>query len=333
MDKTAAERVFEPAALAVLAAFPIEPAKIEFVWHSENVTFRVFDRSDGAAYALRLHRPWYHTLDELNSERVWIRALRDAGIAVPMPFAARDGRDYAPVVVSSTGEQRYAGMTHWTQGEPLDSVMRQIKNVGVAESYLEQLGTIAATLHNQASAWTVPDGFIRHAFDAEGLMGDAPFWGRFWDHAALSAAERHLLLATREHIRGALDRYGRDPATYSMIHADLHTGNLLIDGERLTVIDFDDAGFGWHQYDVAVALFTYRMSGDYAGAERAFLRGYRTRREISTAALALIPMFLLIRGMAIIGWIHQRPELDRSRYMSGLKDFVLAQCEAFEPPC
>jgi Ser/Thr protein kinase RdoA (MazF antagonist) len=332
MDKAAAAQTFTPAARAALEAFPIEPAELELVWHSENVTFRVTDRS-GAAYVLRLHRPWYHTLDELNSERMWIRALRDAGIAVPRPFVARDGRDYVPVVVSGTGERRYAGMAHWARGQLLDDVLRHTKDVGVTEGYLEQLGAIVAMLHNQASGWRVPENFKRHAFDADGLMGDAPFWGPFWDHPVLSAAERRLLLATRERIRGALDRYGRDAATYSMIHADLHTGNLLVDGDELTVIDFDDAGFGWHQYDVAVALFTYRTSGDYARAERAFLRGYRTRRGISADALALVPMFLLIRGLAIIGWIHQRPELDRSRYLAGLKDFVCAQCEVFEPPC
>jgi Ser/Thr protein kinase RdoA (MazF antagonist) len=333
MDKAAAERAYTPAAVAALAAFPIGPAELELVWHSENVTFRVTDRNDGAVYVLRLHRPGYHTLDELNSERVWIRALSREGIAVPVPLVARDGSDYVPVIVSGTGERRYAGMSHWTQGEVLDDVMRHIKNVGVTEGYLEQLGVIVATLHNQASGWQVPADFKRHAFDTDGLMGDAPFWGRFWDHPVLSPAERQLLLETRERIRGALDRHGRHTSTYSMIHADLHTGNLLVDGDRLTVIDFDDAGFGWHQYDIAVALFNYLTGANYAGAERAFLRGYRTTRAIAGNALALIPMFLLIRGLAIIGWIHQRPELDRSRYLVGLKDLVCAQCEAFEPPC
>jgi hypothetical protein len=47
--------------------------------------------------------------------------------------------------------------------------------------------------------------------------------------------------------------------------------------------------------------------------------------------LALIPMFLLIRGMAINGWIHQRPELDRSRFLLALKEFVCAQSATFEP--
>jgi Ser/Thr protein kinase RdoA (MazF antagonist) len=332
MDRAAAEAAYTPAAWDALGAFAIAPVEAKLVSLAENVTFRVTGR-DGAGYVLRLHRPGYHTLDELDSERVWIAALSAAGIAVPRAVPARGGRDYVAVAIASTNERRYAGLSHWTNGELLADVLRQSKGVGDVEGYYAQLGTIAASMHNQASAWRVPAEFKRHAFDADGLMGEAPFWGRFWEHPALSSAERALVLRTRDRIRAALERYGRDGATFSMIHADLHTGNLLLDGDRLTVIDFDDAGFGWHQYDVAVALFGSMTSVDYPVLERAFVGGYRTTREISDAALELLPMFLLIRGLAIIGWIHQRPELDRSQYMRSLKDQLCAQCDALEPPC
>src|SRR5438034_8792451 len=95
---------FAPAAREALKAFPIEPDALELVSLAENVTYRVVDRRDGAAYALRLHRPWYHTHDELVSERAWIRALADAGIAVQMPMRTRDGREYASVTIPTIGE-------------------------------------------------------------------------------------------------------------------------------------------------------------------------------------------------------------------------------------
>ncbi len=114
-------------------------------------------------------------------------------------------------------------------------------------------------------------------------------------------------------MRAALDRLGRDRQTFSVIHADLHAGNVLVDGDRLTVIDFDDSGFGWHHYDAAVALFHFQARDEFATIQRGFVRGYRTKRHIYDDALALIPMFLMIRGMAVIGWISQRPELDTSR--------------------
>ena len=149
----------------------------------------------------------------------------------------------------------------------------------------------------------------------------------------MSDAERALLLATRARIRAVLDRHGRRAATFSMIHADLHASNVLVDRDRLAIIDFDDAGYGWHQYDIAVALFQdYMAARRYATVERAFLRGYRGVRALSEADAALIPMFLLIRGLVTIGWIHQRPEVDRTQHLVRLKDFVCAQCREITLP-
>ena len=333
MDKAAASEAYAPAARDALRAFPIDATGLELVSVSENVTFRVHDATDGAAYVLRLHRPGYHSLDELVSERTWIRALAEAGIAVPPPLNACDGRDYVGVSVAATGESRYAGVSRWTEGRVLAEVLRQSESVGEVERYFEQLGVIAAAMHDQASGWKTPTSFRRHALDTDGLMGEAPFWGRFWEHPGLPHAERSLLLETRASIRGALARFGRDARTFSVIHADLHPGNLLVNGDRLTVIDFDDSGFGWHQYDAAVALFHSQTRGEFATIERAFVRGYRSTRDISNEALALIPMFLLIRGMAVIGWINQRPELDTSEYFQWLRETVCTQCRTFEPPC
>ena len=47
-----------------------------------------------------------------------------------------------------------------------------------------------AAMHNQASAWQPPAGFKRHALDADGLMGEAPFWGPFWEHRSSRRGER-----------------------------------------------------------------------------------------------------------------------------------------------
>jgi Ser/Thr protein kinase RdoA (MazF antagonist) len=333
MDKAEAERIFTPAAIEALAVFPIEPQGLELVSLSENVTFRVRDRSDGAAYVLRLHRPGYHTLDELNSERVWTRALAAAGIAVPIPLVMRDGGDYVPVPVRALGQVRQAGMAQWTEGELLVDVLERSDDAAAAERAFEQLGAIEAAMHNQSSAWRPPPGFVRHTVDRDGLMGDAPFWGPFWDHPVFTQAERALVIATRDRIRGAMDRYGRDPATYGMIHADLHPGNLLVGASGLTVIDFDDAAFGWHLYDIAVALVHQQRSPHFRARRDAFVRGYRTARPLSDNALALLPMFLLVRGLAQVGWVGQRPEIDVSRTIRISADRLLAQCEAFEAPC
>ena len=317
---------FGPAALAALKAFPIEPDALELVSLSENVTYRVVDRRDGVAYVLRLHRPWYHTLDELISERAWIRALADAGIAVQMPLRTRDGQEYASVTVPGTGEKRFAGLARWATGRVLAEVLRETTDTRIAEQHFERLGAVTASLHDQAATWQPPAAFTRHALDADGFMGSAPHWGPFWDHQALSAAERRLMLDTRARLHAALARLDRQPSVYSMIHADMHPGNVLVDGDRLTVIDFDDAAWGWHAYDIAVALVHQQDGPNLATFERAYLAGYRSVRPISDQVLMSVPMFRLVRGLAQIGWYHQRPELKRSARFDEVKAVVLEQC-------
>lgn len=331
MDNETVDRTFAPAARAALKDFPINAQDLTLVSLSENVTFKVTDGRDGQAYVFRLHRPGYHTLEELISERAWIRALADAGIDVPEAVPARDGRDYVPVTIPATGEQRFAGMARWTDGRLLSEVLAEAADQKVIEESFTQLGAITAAMHNQASTWQSPPGFRRHALDSDGLMGMAPHWGEFWEHRSLTAGERSLLLDVRQRMHDVLSRLSRDPSAYSVIHADMHPGNIVVDGDRLTVIDFDDAGFGWHQYDIATALTHWQSRPNAAEIERAFLAGYRANRPVSDEALSLIPQFRLIRWMATIGWFHQRPELNRpSSVFEERKAWVLEQCAALQ---
>ena len=326
MPEQAAADDFRPAALEALNAFPIEPDALELMSLSENVTYRVVDRRDGVAYVLRLHRPWYHTIDELISERDWIRALDGAGIAVQAPMHTREGKEYAAVTIPATGERRFAGLARWTTGRVLADELRGTTDASVATRRFEQLGALTASLHGQAETWQPPAKFTRHALDADGLMGTDPHWGPFWDHQGLTGAERRLMLDTRDRLHAVLAGLDREPAGYSLIHADMHPGNVLVDGDRLTIIDFDDAGWGWHAYDIAVALFYQQRIANFDALERAYVAGYRSVRRLSDTSLALLPMFRLIRGLAQIGWFHQRPELDRAARFEETKAIVLDQC-------
>ena len=312
------------AAREALAAFGVEARTVELAARSENITFKV--EAPGGPYALRLHRPGYNSLPELISERVWTRALTEAGFAVPVGLRTADGADYVAVTLEG-GEVRQAGLTRWTTGEVLAG---QIEDDPDPAAWFARLGAIAAGLHTHSAAWTPPPGFTRRVLDADGLMGPEPDWGPFWEHAALTPGEQALMAAARAKLHGALTALPRDSASWGMIHADLHHGNLLIAGDALSVIDFDDAAFGWYLYDLAVALTHYQRREDYSVLQGALLAGYRSRRALSAEDEARLAMFLLVRRLAVIGWLHQRPEVDTAgEYLAGMKPLTCRLCEEF----
>jgi len=330
---TDAERTYAPAAREALKAFGITPAVMRFVHMSENVTFKVTDARDGSPLVLRMHRPWYHDIDALKSERLWARALVQAGVAAPEAVLTPDGEDFARVEIPATGERRWAGIVRWVEGELLADVVSRETDLAKNLRRFARLGAIMARMHNQATDWTLPAGFTRHALDADGFLGPAPFWGPFWDHPIFSPAERVMLLAKREELHDALTRYGKPARTFSLIHADLHPRNVVVNDKQAAVIDFDDTGFGWHQYDLAVALVAYQQHPEFPAFRNACIEGYRSVRAIAERDLALLPMFLLIRDMAQIGWYNQRPELPPAANLLQLKDHVCATAARFVPVC
>ena len=330
------EAHYGAAARAALAAFPLAVREVSPVTVSENVTFHVRGLLAGADapgdFVLRLHRPAYHSPASLNSEHLWVRALGDAGIAVPRPLRTRAGEEFAHVHVAGPDEWRPAGLAHWQHGEILGDALDDARDAALVAEWYGQLGALMATMHAQACGWTPPPGFERHALDADGLMGAAPFWGPFWEHPSFTPAERALLLATRDRLHAALLRLGKPADTYSLIHADLHPGNLVLSEGRLHVIDFDDAGFGWHAYDIAVALLRVLPHRHGERIAAALVAGYRERRSLPDDVLALLPMFLLIRELALVGWVMLRPELARGLSRAEA-EALCARCAVFEPPC
>ena len=302
----------------------LKPDAIELVSRSENTVFRL-DMPDGRRYALRIHRPGYHTLPELESELLWTQALNDAGIRVPVGVRTLEGPGYATIPTPDGESSRAVGLVNWLEGELLSSVIEAEQDESTIIEHFRQIGRVLAAMNNQASNWTPPSGFTRHSFDVPGYVGESPFWGRFWDIPPLTSAQREILSSARESIREILTEYGKDRGTYSMIHADLHTYNILIDPlGNLQVFDFDDAGFGWHQYDLAVVLFGLEDLPYFDAITDALVTGYRPVRPFSDEALSLLPLFLLIRRLVLISWQWERPELGRRR---GLEAYIADACD------
>ncbi len=305
-----AERSERLRALAIeaLAQWGVSGCEPAIVKCRENAVFRV-TAADGRDAVLRVHRYGYHTDEALRSELIWMEALRADGIDVPAVIPTSAGALFATARIEDVPEPRQVDMLTWMAGATLgtieDGLDPAIPDIRTA---FRGVGRLAARLHNHAEAWPLPEGFVRHTWDRDGLVGPDPLWGRFWQADDLSPEQRRLIARARARAREDLTAYGQPPRRYGLIHADFNLDNMLLDGDRVVLLDFDDAGFGWHLFDLAT-VWTMFHGADYFEAMRAgVIEGYRRERDLPDEELARMPLFDLVRAFSYLGWVHTRSD-------------------------
>jgi len=111
---------------------------------------------------------------------------------------------------------------------------------------------------------------------------------------------------------------------FGFIHNDPHIWNLLYDGERLTLLDFDVANHHWFINDLAIACqsILFEQTGgmdrpvyDHAKL-RAFvshlLEGYARTHHLADVWLNRLDLFITYRRLLLFtvmqGWISSKPE-------------------------
>lgn len=276
-----------------LGLWGVTGARAELVAARENHVYRV--SAPDRTLALRLHRPDYRSAAELDAELHWMAALAQGGLAVPAPVPMPDGRLWLTLGC------RPVDMLSWIAGQPMGRDGR-LSALADPHAAYRQLGEQMARLHDLSDRWPRPPGFSRPNWDADGLSGATPLWGRFWENPLLTGAEAALLTAARDHCRqrllslaGTLD--------YGLIHADLVPENVVLTDAGPALIDFDDGGFGYHLFDLATALNRTLREPDCESLGRALIAGYLARRPIDVTEL---PLFQALRAFTYVGWIVPR---------------------------
>lgn len=279
-------------ALAALGRYALPDGRLRFVSHGENTTFR----HDSAAgrHLVRVHRPHRHgrgvdSTMAIRSEIAWLRAIRaETHLCVPEVLATGDGA--TTVAATAAGHTRICSVLSWMDGRILEQSAHPV--------HLRRLGDAMARLHNQADSWKPPPDFARIRWDHETFFGDVMMYGETsaagcWTLLPPELRARFERVADRQlDIMGCIDDCG-------LIHADLHLGNVLFEGGRAKLIDFDDCGSGPRLYDVAVTLWELRDEPDYLMFRDALLDGYRAHRDIDVGHL---DDFIAARQIAFDLW-------------------------------
>jgi Ser/Thr protein kinase RdoA (MazF antagonist) len=301
-------------AVVALAAYDLPPARLTLLAHLFNTTFRV-DSQHGERYVLRIHRAGTPTVESVGAELAWLAALRrDTTLQVPAPVPTRAGGLLTVAAAADVPQPHICVLFRWMPGK----IVRR----GLTPSHLARAGELMARLQMHALEWRLPSGFARGRVDypIESVRYSLnPFAPEVLERihslvaCTLSAGEAMLVTEVLERVRATEESLGIGetdltrgagwPATFGLIHADLHYWNLLFVRGSVRAIDFDDCGFGPFLFDPAVMLSALLGRAEYRALRGALLAGYRRVRPLSVKEEAHLDTFIALRQVQDALWV------------------------------
>lgn len=287
---------------------------------SENVTYRI-DLPD-ARYVLRLHRQGYHSKRAVECELAWAEALRVGDhLAAPAALPGRDGALIQEAHLPGEAEPRMLVLFAHIDGHHPDESAD-------LSPWFHDLGRIAARTHLHVANWRRPEPFERLTWDIEAVFGPAPIWGHWREGPNVTPQIRAVLGRVERVVTDRLTAFGRGPDRFGLIHADMRLANLLISPNGIHVLDFDDCGFGWFLYDFAAGISFIEDHPQIPALKAAWVAGYRALRPLSDAEEAEIDTLVMLRRLALLGWIGSHIEAPEPQALA--PDFARVSAELGE---
>ena len=285
--------------------FCFKQYNLKFLQHLDNTTFKL--ECDTGRYLARVHRFRANMPQRVESELAWLNALsRDTGIPVQKPHCSPDGEMVVMAAASGVPKPYPVSVLSWLDGRILRQERRRPR-------HFEQLGRLVAEIHNHSQSWTRPSWFDRPTYDSDGLFGpDGLFGLDVTDSNRLPSGVYDDLQTLSGRLQEAEKMLGTNPTIFGMIHFDLSFGNVLFNHQAVMPIDFDNCGFGYYLFDLAVILAGPFERPGFNERCKKLIFGYREVRELSDDLLELIPTFMAVRAALLQQWERVHSMLNQS---------------------
>ena len=170
------------------------------------------------------------------------------------------------------------------------------------------LGETTAYLHRQTEIWNGTDKLDRMVWTYDTIIGEHAAWGDWRAFPEMTPEAENILSEVSRIIKRRLERYGTNENNFGLIHADLRLANLLIEGDQIKVIDFDDCGFGWHLHDLASALSFIEDKQIVPKLVNAWLAGYKKVLPFTDTDFEEIDTFIMMRRLQLTAWLASHQE-------------------------
>lgn len=297
-----------------------------------NALFTITDGNE-QSFVLRISDPKNcHNSDELTAELLWLDALRrETDIDIRVPIKTVSGELFVTVEYPPVPEPRFVTVFDKVPGEELGKQLNE-KNI-------REWGKLAARLHRHGREFSLPRGlnlrnyrsilpYCQSGFDpVEPILLDKVDEAVGIDSSKASTYKKVIEILNRE-----IDEIYRKHPRPILMHHDLHDWNVLVDGDRLYAIDFEDLILGQPILDIGVALYSISTKDECDEYIRFFKEGYSTILPWPEDYPGQLKKLFLGRRIMLVNWLlnSQLPE-DREvipEYLGKLDQAVAAFLKA-----
>lgn len=266
--------------------FGIEAKEVINISHSFNSTFCITDESSNK-YSLRVNLNFERDKTAIVSEHRWLAEINNQSkVKVPEPLETKNGHPFAQVYSENLAFTFDCTMAHWIEGVEIGDEP--------TEEQLFKLGESMALMHQQSARFSRCDysGFpdINSVFmDMQNNLDKSNLITQDSDLVELlSKAQKDSAIAFNELAE-------QEPQI--LIHADLHMGNVIQGDKEITIIDFDDAGFGYPSQDLSIAIFYLRND---LLREQKLIEGYKSIEKLPAGLNSTLERLLIARQILLL---------------------------------
>lgn len=303
----------EAFSLEILGHYPIKVKSVVSINYEYNATLKV-QTADDQLFALRINTNSPRTPENLRAEIAFVRFLAEDGrVKVPAPIENLEGAFYTSIFHEPSGRTFHCVLYSWILGEELEDEP--------ADEQLKALGAAMATMHLVADGFQLPEGSVLPTFD------DPLWWTEDFllsEKSVLNAEAKELITNALAAIKSGVSEFYVN-ATPRLIHADMHGGNVLWHEGSLSVIDFDDCGFGLPIQDFATALYYF----DTPEQDAAFKDGYESIAPIPECSEKEMKMFFLQRRIVLLNYLYETSNLEHKSMIPDYQEETLRRIRSF----